>query len=716
VSDLVQARGSAKERVMRSTLGRTVPLIIGLLAWSSVGMRAQLPPPPAVQAVSPFDITGFIQAATLNDATTVFSGGSITVNGIKITVPTNTLLQMPAFALTWQEVFAMAPAPYGLAPLAGGPPQTGLATGDTPAPPTTFEIHVQGNRVVGAGSDQYIAGLMFMAQQALNAGVGFVNFIDYTTGELRIGGTMGDPTTGARVRLNDPIGRHGRAMTHDVRFQQDEDNPTVRAETGYPMCVPREAPATINSDGTTGDTLCPEVNRPRDAAGNPKTIYTMDALPFDGSAPLGTNPLLMAPFEVGDYLTYNGNLVTDATGPYISAWGVIANVGIYTAPGTQPVYVAIDVMLLGTGGIPAALLPQEAAVRTRMEGFTTDPTSFVDLFGVDVDPCTGLNTWRYYATIGVDNVVKLGRWRWRPNTDLNFLPPTRMLLAMSENGVYFPQTPNGIVAGQYTAPNFQFIFPENLGIGNPKVPNNLQDFPFLAYGSGPYATVAPPNAVTTATSGTLDQLAPWPGGAAPLKPFCTATGAVFAPVADAGIHQSVTPNTLVTLDASVSKDTNVPPLPLTFSWQQTGGPLVALTNPLTVKPTFTSPLVPGGGAPITLEFTVTVGNGNPGLFSSARVTVTDAKKQVPVDLVTITGATYRIRRAQILVTATTSDPAAVLTLQGFGEMGPGLPLSNGVPAPLTDRLYRQVGLTSIPLTVTVTSSLGGSATLPVLVR
>src|SRR5689334_24083942 len=100
-----------------------------------------------------------------------------------------------------------------------------------------------------------------ISQQSLNAGQGFVNFIDYTTGELRVGGVIGDPTTGQRVRVNDPLGRFGRISSPDVRFTIDEDNPTVRTETGYPMCVPRNDPAAGD------DALCPQSNRPKDVAG-----------------------------------------------------------------------------------------------------------------------------------------------------------------------------------------------------------------------------------------------------------------------------------------------------------------------------------------------------------------------------------------------------------------------------------------------------------------
>ena len=738
--------------------GLILTLIIGLLGWASVKPLAQVT---TLQTVSPFDDIGFIEAATLTPAADGFSGGgTITVNGIVMTVPTNTLLQMPAFALTWQEVFKQAPAPYGLASqpttLAD---QSGLAMADLPTPLTTYEVHVQGNRV----GDQYIVGLMFIAQQSLNSGAGFINFIDYANGEMRVGGTIGSATTGARVRINDPIGKFGmknsarpNALTdnHDDRFTIDEDNPTVRSETAYPMCLPRVAPGTINlrldpatglpalfdpatglqtldplvgvtvPDGTIGDVRCPEDNRPvGSVAGTHQTIFTMEALPFDGSAPLPghTNPLLMMPFEVGDYIAYNGNLAADAAatpaGTYVSAWGIIANVGVLTAPGTRPVYTAIDVMLLGTGGIPDPLLPQEAAVRTRIEGFTTDPTSFIDIFATDVDACTGTQSLRYYATLGVDNLVKLGRWRWRPNTDLAFLPPSRMLTAISENGVYYdpasftatqpdgvPGTPSGLLAGFYTAPNFDFITPENLGIGRPKVPANFQDFPFLASGSGPYP------APGAGALGFLGQLAPWPGLVAPVTPSCASGTAVFSPIADAGINQSVALGALVTLDGLNSVDTTQPTrLQLSYSWAQIAGTPVTLTNSFVPTPRFTAP-----NAPTTLTFTLTVSNG--AASSSANVNVVVTANPTPTDTITVATAVFRLRRAQLLVTATTSDPAAVLTVEGFGIMGPGLPIATGVPAPPGDRLYRQIGINPAPETVTIRSSLGGTLTIPVLFR
>jgi hypothetical protein len=38
----------------------------------------------------------------------------------------------------------------------------------------------------------------------------------------------------------------GRAQSPDARFSVDDQNPTVHAGTGYPMCVPRTDPATAD--------------------------------------------------------------------------------------------------------------------------------------------------------------------------------------------------------------------------------------------------------------------------------------------------------------------------------------------------------------------------------------------------------------------------------------------------------------------------------------
>jgi len=140
---------------------------------------------------------------------------------------------------------------------------------------------------------------------------------------------------------------------------------------------------------------------------------------------------------------------------------------------------------------------------------------------------------------------------------------------------------------------------------------------------------------------------------------------------------------------------------------------VTLTGANTATPRFVAPLAT---TPVTLAFAVTVGNGST-LTSTAVVTVTVANPAVATDTITIASATFRLRRSQLDVTASTTNPTAVLTLQGFGEMGPGRPIAPGVPAPPGSFFMRIVGvLNPIPTTVTVTSSAGGSATATVTVR
>ena len=501
--------------------------VVIAMSWRA-DVRAQLP----LQAVgSPFEITGFIQAATVDSPNDPFSGGTITVNNHFVVVPRNTIFQMPATSMTWQELFKNAPAAYS----AFG--QTGMALTDTPKPLTTFEVIIQGNRVCSTAdcsAGTYVAGLLFLAQNSLQSHQGFINFIDYATGELYIGGQLG-ARLGARVRINDPLGRFGRVTTHDPRFTIDEENPTIKSETAYPMCIPRTDPASAD------DPLCPQGNRPRDTVTlAPQMIFTMPpaAAPLAGElanpasrpVPPGGDPWRMAPFEVGDYLTVSGPLAADAAGHFISAWGITANVGIFTTPGTLPAYVSIDVLLMNTGVNTDTTLLQEAAKRVRFEGFTTDISTAISVNAIDVDRCTGNATDRNFALQAVDpgapNGAVAGRWRFRPGAPLfnlkgfPFLPSTREMHAVSINGTVpaaFGLT--GLKMGEYTAPNFSFDGPENLGIGNPKPPMNFQDMPFLAQGEGPrdafdpFGTGAP-------SLGVPGQMSPWPGATAPALIAC----------------------------------------------------------------------------------------------------------------------------------------------------------------------------------------------------
>ncbi len=635
----------------RSTAARFVGVLLLSLLAISATVWGQLPVPGSSQ----FDITGFIQSATLGGAGSgsgsgAHQGGFITVNGHLITIPSETIVILPANALTWQELFAQAPAPYG-------PGQTGLAMADVPPPLTTYEAHVIGNRVLGGpgGADVYIAGLVWITQQGLNSGQGFINCINYATGEMRVGGPIGNCAAGMRIQLNDPLnpavgtGRYGRPTTPDARFTVDQDNPTIQSITGFPMCIPRVL-ADPNIAGNPQDPLCPVLQRPLvgnpaaacaapTTVGVPCTSFTMLAPPVAPGGQL--DPTVQAPFEVGDFVTYAGTLVQDATpltptaGPfpglanlYISAHTITNNVAIYTAGGTNPAYITVNVSLIGTGGL-TVIGANEAAIRTRFEGFTSDvdPTPanqrLINIYGIDLaplgSPVPGATSDRYLGVIGVDpgppTGAAKGRWRFRPPCDpfgtieakpdkqcvMNqantFLPPTREVRAVigaSQGGgvpaaftapitAASPTAANGIVWGQYHAPIADYIFPEQLPGKAPIPENNFNTMPFLAQGG------------YTSSAGTIvAQLDPWPSDVIP-NITC------FPPTASAGGPYAVGSGGTIGLIGS-SGGTG----PFTFSWTATAG---TFDNAAVANPNYTAPQV-SVATPETVSLTASNGCGS----------------------------------------------------------------------------------------------------------
>jgi hypothetical protein len=639
-------------------------LLVGLAVGGIHEAKAagEVFPAPAVPLPAPvpaqFDITGFIEEATLDNAGAIchasdprLAGGTLKVNGIEIVIPCNTLLQMPAATLTWQELFSLAPRDIGLPVANGVPTQTGLALRDSVTLPLatiygnarlpSYEAHVQGNVVNG----RYIAGLVFISQQNLNLGRGRITAIDYENGELHIANA--DPGVAvARVRINDPQGRFG--LTHgapgsaaalieptfDARFAVDADSPTVHAATGYPMCIPRSNPFT-----DADDPLCPQANRPRspDCASLPAP-FSPFALPEAGqfcTSFVMPDATQQAPFEVGDMIDFMGTLKVDSRGPYISAHTITARLGIYTTPGTMPAYVAIEMQLQGTAALPLANLPQEATSRIKVEGFATDPTRLVDIYAMDVDAASGAISERLIGIANPSGPPVIGRFRFIPAAGA-FLPATREFRVVSRTlcggdpsqPCRVPAAPgtyaNGLIAGQYHAPNFEFIFAENLILGDPLLPANFQDMAFLYCGSGPLTT---PTAGTTPPQ--VGQLDPGPWAhpmpdpqfvwtLCPMAKRVDGTAIPVPPVAQAEVAPAnVASGETVNLSAAASRDGNTPARPLSFRWTQTAGPLASLSDGNSATPQFSAPTVT---ATTTLTFSVAVSNNVP-LTANASVSV-----------------------------------------------------------------------------------------------
>ena len=489
-----------------------------------------------------FDDTGLIESAGPLDGTGCSAdpdtwGGTVTLNGIVFSIPCNLIVQMPANTLTWAQ-FVNGSDSAGALPVKG------------------LELRVVGNMV----GTRHIAGLAYASQQSVNVGTGTITGFDYTRGTMLVDNGSGATV---RVQINDPVvdglvdsnnnptGRFSAGQSPDPRFSVDQDNPTIHAATGYPMCIPRTDPS------ASGDPLCPQANRPlAPPSPNPTGIpacrnfsvagvvppaageltppragqvfcsqYVMPAAPADNTTAItGPDARQQAPFEVGDFVSYSGSLMQDGNGnDFVSAHTIEANLGIYTQPGTQPAYMAIGEFGVGTAD-PAATAVNGAAQETQdrifLESETTDVKTPVDIYYQDsradgsifnrwITPfeMTGENATPLSGPTGGITTQNTGAQPQRARLRATKAPagllsqPSRTVrVAQRSLCVPTPVDPavttinqaaldtcfsgarrvaNGLKAGQYQAPVFEYIFPENVMPGDLPVPNDLWHLPFL---------------------------------------------------------------------------------------------------------------------------------------------------------------------------------------------------------------------------------------------
>jgi hypothetical protein len=665
------------------------------------------------------------------------SGGWIQVNNNTIRIPQNALVVFPNTVLTWEEAFENNPTRV--------PGETGMALSDTVRLPATYEAHVQGNIVHGV----YIAGLIFISQQSANAFKGFIEAIHYADGSLII--------NGKRVELNDPAmqitdlngklwnkGRYSMGQSPDARFAVDQGNTTVRSQTGYPMCIPRVAPGTWpaangNSTGTMDpylggfdDPQCPEINRPRDQSGNIRTIYTMNApdAPFGPDHSFPQDPYTEAPFEVGDFVSVVGTLELDSNGiPFMSATQAIANLGIFTSPNADPAYVAINVLVQGTGGGPGTAFPQEVARRTVVEGVTTDPLRNVDISAIDID-CNGNLVFRQPTWVsnfpveqGPPLVGKKGRWRFDPNGG-TFLPATQYV-GVQVSGTISGVNNNGLVFNSYQMANQTFVFPEVEVFGSPAPRANFSSLPFLVNGTGPWplpssafdsqliqlgarrAEVPVPQLTQS-----IGQLNPFPDDIIP-PVSCAVQSTATAAASFSSAGTPISAGMAVIFSSAGSTPANGP-----FQWLQIvnpGDPVVTIINPNSPTATFVAPLVT---APQSLSFALTVG----GSSTTAQSTMTFSVPIVPPppgtgpSVSAAANPANPVAGASVTLSASGVDPSGgALSYSWTQTAGPAVVLTPGAPdgsvqtfvAPTVTALVVPQSLT---FTVTAKSSTAGAST------
>ncbi|ORY09273.1 hypothetical protein BCR34DRAFT_602923 [Clohesyomyces aquaticus] len=435
---------------------------------------------------SPFEIIGDINGMTLNPTVNtagtppVARGGQLMVNGQAIVIPDNTLVTLPASIAAWSEFFTNPAAPPPALPLPGN---------------ITYTAVVQGNRV----GDLYIAGTVYFQQVPLQSLGGFVTKIDLTTGHFWIGGKFSSATPatagfgGMECVLNDPTGVYGRPYTANPLWGVDPENPCIRATTGYPMCIPRTV---------ADDPRCPKKNRPIINGKAATQINFRDPNRVGGLLSNEPDSRAMAPIMVGDSVTVTGQ----QNGLLFEVTGLIANAGFYTAPNSKPAYLAVEGVNVGVGSTSANVEVGE----TRAVAFTTDPTTPVEFFFVDVNRCSGAETERSVVVTAPQRAGQIGRVIIRMGKTL-IAPPTRNVRFRYTNGVAtnLPLLP-GMTPGEYTQPIYDFIMPELTTFGANEVPFEFERMRFLADGEGPFELGNPLSApITPAVR--RGQLDPWPG-------------------------------------------------------------------------------------------------------------------------------------------------------------------------------------------------------------
>ncbi|KAF2742049.1 hypothetical protein M011DRAFT_413349 [Sporormia fimetaria CBS 119925] len=464
------------------------------------------------------------------------------------------------------------------------------------------EVSVAGNVVNG----QAIAGqITVSAPVALEGSEGYIEEVNIEGAYLKIRG-------GPRVRINDPEGVFAKPLNERPLFLADTASPSITSFTGFPMCIPR----------SDNDELCPASNRP---AGS--TIF---------AAP---DPLVMSPFRAGDFIQYSG--LKGSNGD-ILAWEITAvNVQITTtASDTVPNYIKLEDALIGV--FDTANNIETADI--RFIGMVTSCAgTSVSISAIDVDPCTGEETYRQIGTATPRAGDARCRWEFRIDTTQQSTY-TREYIIRANNPVI--TTKNGIKAGQYITPVGEWIQPEVNIPGTEPRPYRFDNIRGLVQGDAvngkrfqqldPFPGPQPPAPAKTCPLGDIED----PEG--PEDPENPEDGPAV-PVA------SVIPITTVQrggaqifLSASNTED-DVPASDLAFSWTKTAPASATVSIQSAASPSATVNL-PRVTTEQTFNFTVTVSRKSNSTLSSTAV-VSVRVSPTALDTVVLDAYTWESRQS-----------------------------------------------------------------------
>jgi hypothetical protein len=494
-----------------------------------------------------FDDTGFIQAATLDTTnarcpkTTDRSrfGGTLTLNHGPIVIPCNLVIQMPANTLTWADFVngpATADPSLGSLTLGGAAPSfemraVGNLVGSRRIAGLLYASQQAANTSTGVITriDYATGNLLVDTGDAAAPAVVQINDPNGRFGRAQ--------SPDSRFSVDDANATIHAGTGYPMCVPR-----TDPATADDPLCPQANRPKPSTATGQCRNFSLAGIAPP---ASGELTLSTGLAFcsqfvmnSVAARAATDPDPRQQAPFEVGDSITFSGTLIpaVGSAPAYISAHTIEANVGIYTQANTQPSYLAIGEFGIGTADPNASAIngfATETQDRIFLEAETSDVKNPVDIYMMDVNPVTGAvrNRWATpFAMTGeqngplqADGVTPIGggittqqtgpqpqRARVRAAkapTGLLSQPTRTMRVAV--RSLCAPQAPvndaagnpvltaldtclnntankvaNGMQAGQYIAPIFEYIFPENVKPGDGLVPFDFWHLPFLRFGEG----------------------------------------------------------------------------------------------------------------------------------------------------------------------------------------------------------------------------------------
>ncbi|KAF2736055.1 hypothetical protein EJ04DRAFT_177078 [Polyplosphaeria fusca] len=511
--------------------------------------------------IAPFAVQGGLDSCTPSDSTKYNSGGSISVNGFDIQVPSNLIAQFPATWVPFRDMCAAGVLGY--------------------------EVAVTGNMV----GNKAIAAQISLSQFLLQSSMGYIETVNFADGSLQIKG-------GPKVRINDPDGVYSVGNSKAKLFTADAENPSITAFSGFPMCIPR----------SSNDAKCPTNNRP------------------SGTSTTVGDPLVMAPLMAGDFIEYSGIKIDGE----ILAYAITAtSVQITTSASSDvPNYIRMEDAIIGIFDSNANVELADA----RFIGYLSSCNNArVSINAIDVDPCTGEESYRLIGTATPKPLTADARckWEFRTNTQSQSTY-TREYRITTNNDVI--ETKNGIQAGQYVQPVTEWIQPEVDVPGTVPPPFVFKDIRGLVQGDfldgkqygplSPFPGDAPP---APSKSCSPDDIP----GSTPTSTPSAAPSASVAPIAN-----TQRTGAQVILSAANTAQ-GIPSSDLVFAWTQTSPsqPSVSITNPSQAKATIVAPSLDGN---VTFQVKISL-KSDTTKSSTANVTVKvskSAKDEVFVDTYT----------------------------------------------------------------------------------